>query len=171
MATAAISRRALFGRLRGGGAQLRPPWSRSEPAFTDECTRCGACMEACPTSVIGKGHGGYPIVDFSRGYCTFCGKCAEICESDCFASSNDEAPWRLEALIGDACIERSGVACRVCQDACEHGAIAFRPLLGGRSQPSVASDRCTGCGACVGTCPVRAIFVDIPQTEAEEISA
>jgi ferredoxin-type protein NapF len=170
MATAEISRRALFGRFRGGGEQLRPPWSRREEEFTDRCTRCGDCIVVCGTDVIVPGHAGYPIVDFMQGQCTFCGKCREVCQSDCFEPLQVRAPWRLEAAIDKSCIELSGVTCRVCQDVCERDAIAFRPLLGGRSKASVMSERCTGCGACVGTCPVHAVSVDISHSKSEEMA-
>ncbi len=171
MTTGGISRRALFGRLCNGAAQLRPPWSRSEEAFADNCVQCGDCLDVCPTGVIGKGRAGYPIVDFALGQCTFCGKCRAVCESDCFERSQHQMPWRIRAVIGRSCVELAGVACRVCQDACELDAIRFRPLVGGGSRPSVASDRCSGCGACVGACPVRAISIDIPQSETQEMPA
>lgn len=170
MAAAALSRRALFGRLRGGGVQLRPPWSRCEEVFTDLCTRCGDCIAACETKVIVSGHAGYPVVDFKQGHCTFCGKCRDACQSDCFEGSDTRAPWTLEATIDKGCVELGGVTCRICQDACEPGAILFRPMAGGRATPSVVLERCNGCGACVGACPVHAVTVDIAQSKSEEMA-
>lgn len=163
--SAALTRKSLFCRLRGGGVQLRPPWARSEEAFTAACTLCGKCIEACPARILKPGQAGYPIVDFSRGACTFCGACAEACKAGCFAR-DAHAPWRLEASIADACIEAKGIACRLCQDACEPRAIRFRPALGGRYTAHVDGAACTGCGACVAPCPVQAITLIEPEREA-----
>ena len=171
MATAGASRRALFGRLRGDGIQLRPPWSRADDLFTEACNLCGACLRACPSGIIVPGRANYPIVDFTLGSCTFCAQCRDACESDCFEPDPAHQPWALQAHVQKNCVEASGVTCRICQDKCAHGAILFQPLLGGCSQPSVLAERCTGCGACVGACPVRAISVDIPQRQAEEVPA
>jgi len=157
MATA-LSRRSLFGRLRGGPPQQRPPWARSEEEFTDTCTRCGVCLESCPTGILVVGHAGYPIVDFSIGSCTFCGSCTASCPVDCFDTSKAE-PWPIKAHINTSCIETRGVTCRVCEDACEQQAIRFRPRLGGGAIGSVTETSCTGCGGCVLVCPVNAISV------------
>lgn len=163
--TASLSRRALFGRLRGGGVQLRPPWSRPESEFTDRCTQCGNCFGACPTGVLVHGHAGYPIIDFSKAQCTLCQACAAACNDGCFDVRAGRAAWSIKAAIGESCIETKGVACRVCQDACETSAIRFRPQLGGRAAPAIYDDACTGCGACVAVCPVGAISVGNNQSD------
>lgn len=167
--SAALTRRALFNRLRGGQVQQRPPWSRGEQAFTDACTLCAKCIDICPTEILSKGIAGYPVVSFSAAHCTFCGKCADVCEADCFDRSGGRLPWSLAASITAACVEAKGVACRMCQEACERDAIRFRPKLGGGSIPSVDSLACTGCGACVTPCPVKA--VSIAESNRIEVSA
>jgi ferredoxin-type protein NapF len=72
-----------------------------------------------------------------------------------FAPSNEE-PGRVTARIGAACVEPRGVTCRRCGEACDAGAIRFRPARGGAS---VLLDvtLCTGCGECAPVCPVSAI--------------
>jgi ferredoxin-type protein NapF len=162
--TKALTRRAVFARFRSGRAQLRPPWSRPEAAFTEACTQCGKCIAACPTRIITKGHAGYPIVDFANAACTFCGACADVCKDACF-DRGAGAPWSLKAKISSACVEPKGVACRMCADVCEPRAIRFRPKLGGGSTPTVGLDDCTGCGACLVPCPVNAITIAMPETE------
>lgn len=161
------SRRTLFGQLRGGPPQHRLPWTIGEDAFLEACTRCGACADACPPAIVAKGHGNYPIIDVSRAGCTFCGKCADACAASCFTA--DRAPrsaWALTAEIAASCVETKGISCRMCDDACDARAIRFTPLGGGRSSAEVATRTCTGCGACVSVCPVRAISIGV-RTEVE----
>ena len=45
----------------------------------DECTGCGACVEACPVEAL-KLEGDYPVVD--REWCIGCGVCSTVCPSD-----------------------------------------------------------------------------------------
>jgi len=61
------------------------------------------------------------------------------------------------ARIGDACLARRNVECRVCGEACEWSAIRFRPRPGGVVQPEVVLENCTGCADCVVVCPTQAI--------------
>ncbi|WP_455212533.1 4Fe-4S binding protein, partial [Kaarinaea lacus] len=41
--------------------------------FVELCNRCGDCADHCPTKLLRKGRGGYPVVDFRTGQCDFCG--------------------------------------------------------------------------------------------------
>jgi Fe-S-cluster-containing hydrogenase component 2 len=61
------------------------------------------------------------------------------------------------AAIGASCVSRRGVACRVCAEYCDRGAIRFRAARGGISVPIVDGAVCTGCRACLMPCPVGAI--------------
>ena len=45
----------------------------------------------------------------------------------------------------------------------EADAIRFRPALAGRTDVSIALEDCTGCGACIGTCPAGAITLFRPK--------
>lgn len=166
--TTALTRRAVFARFRGGPPQLRPPWSRGEGTFTDLCNQCDACIKACPSGIVTRGHAGYPIVQFGTSECTFCGACADACKSGCFDREAAQ-PWALKATISTACVEPKGVACRMCADACAPRAIKFRPKVGGGAEATIVQSDCTGCGACVAPCPVQAI--SITQTETMEATA
>jgi ferredoxin-type protein NapF len=150
------------GFLTGGLARERGrpamPWAAPEDEFLARCTRCNACIDACPERIVIRGSGGFPEVDFTKGGCTFCGRCADACVPRALDRALG-APWALKATIGDACLARNRVVCRSCGERCEARAIRFVPALGGAADPVVDRSLCTGCGACVGVCPVSAIDV------------
>lgn len=156
---AASSRRNFFfGRTRAVEPALRPPWALEEEDFVARCTRCDRCIEACPTRILVRMDGGFPGVDFSRGECTFCADCVSSCEPQALLRRDaDAAPWAIVATIGEACLAVRGVECRVCGESCPEAAIRFRLQLGGVAQPVLDASGCTGCGACIGPCPTRAI--------------
>ena len=113
-------------------------------------------MHECPEDVLAPDSSGRPVFDPTRGECTFCNACAEICPSDALTMSRvDDWPWRAQA--SDDCLSVNGVACRTCQDNCDTGAIRFRLMTGGRASATIDHETCSGCGACVSTCPVGAI--------------
>lgn len=156
-----VSRRAfLRGRLQSVHTEPRPPWAVGAIAFEQGCTRCGACVEACPQAILKPGDGGFPRVDFGVAGCTFCGDCATACEPRVLRPTDGGPPWALRPLVGEACLPRLGVECRVCGEACEADAIRFRPRLGGAPVPEVLTDACTGCGGCVAPCPAGAITME-----------
>jgi len=159
-------RRLLRGTLAGTASPRRPPWALAEKDFTAHCDRCGDCITACPEGIIRAGSGGFPEVDFGARGCSLCGDCLTACGVKALRRDPEEgAPWDLAAEIGAACIAHYGVVCRSCGEACGEGAIRFRLRVGGAAEPMLDRDLCTGCGWCVGVCPVRAVRV-IPGTPA-----
>ncbi|WP_027856696.1 ferredoxin-type protein NapF [Marinobacterium jannaschii] len=157
-----LNRRALLkGRLRPGSSPqtqpIRMPWLIAEDAFTDRCTRCQACQQACPEQIIIRADGGYPELDFQRGECTFCRACADSCPEPLFRDAG-EAPWQQIASMSETlCLAHNNVMCRSCEDSCEPQAISFRPQAGRVARPLIDPDLCNGCGACVSSCPQQAI--------------
>jgi ferredoxin-type protein NapF len=128
-----------------------------EARFTDACTRCGDCERACPQRILVRGDGGFPEVDFRRGECTFCGRCVEACVAEAFVS-RAQPPWLAFAGVAADCLARRGVVCQTCGDACEARALRFQHKSGHRVPvPVIDAAVCTGCGACVASCPVNAI--------------
>jgi ferredoxin-type protein NapF len=117
------------------------PWALAEAAFLARCTRCNACIDACPERIVIRGSGGFPEVDFAKGGCTFCGRCADVCAPRALDRAVGE-PWAVKAAIGAGCLARNRVVCRSCGERCE------------------ARERCTGCGACAPVCPVSAITLE-----------
>lgn len=155
-----LSRRGFFRGRPRPRAEIRPPWALIEEAFIDQCTRCNDCLKACPQHILVSGDGGYPTVDFSQGECTFCGDCVARCQPKALSRLEPEqAAWPYKAAIGEDCLPRQGVECRVCGDFCDARAIRFPPRLGGSPLPEIDAEKCTGCGACVAPCPVTAISV------------
>ena len=152
-------RNFLRGRVAAHRGEPRPPWALAEGEFVNACTRCGDCARACPTRIIRQGDGGYPTVDFARGECTFCGECVAHCPTRALQRAPQQPPWPLRATIGERCLARQSVECRVCGEMCEFAAIRFVPQPGGIAAPQLDSERCTGCGACVAPCPTAAITV------------
>lgn len=126
--------------------------------FVASCDRCDDCIRACPERVIRAGSGGFPEMDFSSRGCSLCGECVRVCAGKALKGDPaDDKPWALVAEIAQGCLARRGVVCRSCGEACGDGAIRFRLRVGGAADPLLDRNACTGCGACVGICPVRAV--------------
>ncbi|MTI14823.1 ferredoxin-type protein NapF [Sansalvadorimonas verongulae] len=139
-------------------APLYPPWSLPAEDFLNACTRCGNCIRQCPESIITTGDGGFPEVNFHKGECTFCGECVSACQAGALIKQHpSQKPWTYIAHIKDNCLALNGVTCSRCADECESNAIKLNYSVLGISTPSVNSESCTGCGACVSVCPVNAI--------------
>jgi ferredoxin-type protein NapF len=149
-------RQFLRGDLAGRKSPQRPPWALAEAAFLAACTRCGACVPACPQQILSLVRG-YPEIDFSRAECTFCGKCRDACVPKALRQTANTPPWQLRATVTNKCMAYRDVVCRSCGDACGEAAIRFSPRLGGAALPEILNERCTGCGACVSTCPAGAV--------------
>lgn len=163
-----LSRRHLLrGHLKAAAPAVQLPWSLPWPEFVADCSRCGDCLSACPEQIIIKGDGGFPALDLGRGECSFCGDCASACQEPLFRP-RDQRPWDYIAQITEGCLANGQVYCQRCQDSCEARAIRFVPVLGRVPTPSVDATLCTGCGACVGDCPVGSIKVASPAHKEHE---
>ncbi len=147
-------RNLLFGRRPQTPTAPRPPWATAH--FLDRCTRCGDCASACPTQIIKVGEGGFPMVDFAQAECTFCGDCARTCTSLALDQSISP-PWQIYAEINASCLADRGVECRICGESCDEQAIRFQLAVGKVAHPLVSAEQCTGCGACVSSCPSNSI--------------
>lgn len=156
------SRRGFFRGRPRPRAENRPPWALPEGGFIDTCTRCNDCLTACPEAIIISGDGGFPTIDFKRGECTFCADCVTACQPHALSRQDDQPAWSIKAVISPACLPEHGVECRVCGDYCDSRAIRFAPRLGGSPLPAVDVECCTGCGACLASCPVSAITLQTP---------
>lgn len=138
---------------------VRPPWAIDENAFQNACTRCGDCISICPEKIlIHEGANGFPQVDFKRGECSFCSDCVQACPTAALNISQP-SPWSIKANVDNSCLAAHQVLCMSCADQCDVRAIRFIPVAGAVSQPEINLDDCTGCGACVASCPSQSIEV------------
>lgn len=121
-------------------------------------------MQACPEGIIGFDGGNRPLIRFHGGECTFCMACAESCPEPVF-DLTQAAPWPVTVSITDSCLNTAGIACQLCTDSCDPQALrmdlSVRPV--GAIQLDV--DACTGCGACLGSCPNDAIALNDPRQQ------
>ncbi len=168
MAKTSISRaQFLRGDYRGRDGIIRPPWSRAEHLFVEQCTRCDDCVNACPEGILKRGRGGFPQVDFSRGECSFCQECQKICRAPVFTPTSHR-PWFHHIVIEAQCLTNQGVVCVACAEQCESSAIRFVARPGQVAQPQVSLSACNGCGACYRPCPAGAIRFQTSQPVPRE---
>ncbi|NIX75927.1 ferredoxin-type protein NapF [Microvirga terricola] len=155
-------RRFLTGRIVARASAIRPPWT-TEETIASSCVHCEACVTACPQGILQLDADRLPAVDFSGAECTFCGACAAACPEPVFAEQNSAAFFHI-AAIGEACFAARGIVCQSCGDACPENAIRFKARIGEPAQPVLSEDLCTGCGACIVTCPTSAITVSTRES-------
>jgi ferredoxin-type protein NapG len=134
----------------------RPPGAVDERAFLRDCTRCDACIEACPHDAIVhapprlRQASGTPMIDPARQPCWMCQDfpCIAACEPGVL---RPDQPLRMgrAMIVEQTCLAHQGTFCTVCSERCPvPGAIV---LSGGK--PRVVEERCTGCGVCFHVCP------------------
>jgi MauM/NapG family ferredoxin protein len=135
---------------------IRPPGAVDEEEFLAGCTRCNACIEACPHDAITlaparfRHAAGTPMIDPARQPCLMCADvpCCRACEPGVLL---ENLPRRIAManLLTYNCIAWQGGFCSVCSEHCpQPGALTME---GGR--PVIHEDICTGCGVCHHVCP------------------
>lgn len=165
------------------------PITRREPAFLVRppgagsvdlsalCTRCGACLRACPTQGLqpclfeaGLQNWMTPRLVPRLGFCDYgCTACGRVCPTGAIPRLPLEE--KQLARIGLASVNRNrclpwayGVACIVCEEACPVPDKAIRleavesVSAGGEvvllQRPVVVQSLCIGCGVCEFKCPM-----------------
>jgi ferredoxin-type protein NapG len=157
---------------------LRPPGAIEESAFLAACTRCNACVEACPHDAITlapdrlRGIAGTPVVNPAASPCRVCADrpCAAACEPQ--ALRLDLPPRMGTAVISPlACLAHRNSPCSTCVEQCPvDGAIRWE-----NGRPTVDPAACTGCGVCQSVCPApqNAVMIlpakDRPRPATREV--
>lgn len=149
-----------------------PPGATEQ--FADTCTRCYACVSACPPKIIRIKTGGglnelfMPELCFDTGTCEeSCNQCSKVCPTGAIRRLSDDEKWRTQ--IGLAKIEKEKCLawadheyCMVCDEYCPYNAIEseWREDI---AYPIINEALCRGCGACENACPAmragKAVFV------------
>ena len=150
---------------------LRPPYAKPELEFLLSCTRCDACVSACPHDVIftlSARHGvevaGTPALDLTLRGCHLCDDwpCVAACEPNALELAGD--PPRLAKLVIDTrvCLPYLGPECGACSDSCPvPGALEWPDGI----RPHINQELCTGCALCREACITdpKAIAVAAPS--------
>jgi ferredoxin-type protein NapG len=149
---------------------LRPPGALAEAAFVDKCTRCGACVRACPALaiVIDDQHAaGRPYILPRANPCVMCNDVA--CTHACPSGALTPIATPGEIRIGKAKIDTSRCLrtpaqtvsrggslqaedCTLCVTQCPAGSAAL--AINDQGDLEVR-DACTGCGVCEQACPTE----------------
>lgn len=139
---------------------LRPPGAVAEPAFLKGCTRCGACISACPHDAIitapprMRAAAGTPMIEPRNQPCLLCEDmpCIAACEPQvlCAPAEGEALPPMGVAWIGILdCLAHQGSFCSTCVERCPvSGAIEVNA-----GRPRIVESQCVGCGLCQYVCP------------------
>lgn len=134
----------------------RPPGAVPEARFLAECTRCNACIQACPVGAITvapmrfRHAAGTPMIDQATAACVMCPDtpCISACEPGVLRK---DRPLKMGTAWVDRsnCLAHRGTLCTTCSERCPvPGALR---VDGGK--PAIQDATCTGCGVCAQVCP------------------
>lgn len=155
-----------------GNDSVLPPGATEK--FADTCTRCYACVNACPAEIIKVKKGGslrelaIPELVFNEYGCEeSCNRCSQVCPTGAIQNISHDEKWQTQ--IGVAKVKKGRCLawadneyCMVCDEYCPYNAIET-VWRGDVACPVVNPDLCRGCGACESACPAfragKAIFV------------
>jgi ferredoxin len=152
---------------------IRPPHAVPELEFLLACTRCNACIDACPHDVIfplaarlGADVVNTPALDLLKKGCHLCEDwpCVNACEVNALASTDADQydgvsikKFAAAEINTSTCLPYSGPECGACASACPvKGALVFE-----NEKPSINLEYCVGCALCREACIVEDKAINI----------
>lgn len=158
---------------------VMPPGANDK--FADTCTRCYACISACPADIIRVKKGGslqelaLPELVFDEYGCEeSCNICSQVCPTGAIRNLSHDQKWRTQIGVAhvdkDKCLAWTDKEyCMVCDEFCPYNAIEIEVIDGDIHCPVVNADLCRGCGGCESACPAmragKAIRVQAAQPQ------
>ncbi len=154
---------------------ISPPGSLNHKHFTESCTACFLCVNACPSNVIKPSLTEYglqaamlPQLTNKKGYCNLeCTRCTDVCPNGALLPVSKEEKKTLQIGIAHFVREKcvvitDGTDCGACSEHCPTKAVNM-VIENELFVPVVDESICIGCGACEYACPVsgeKAIFIE-----------
>ena len=119
------------------------------------CDGLGDCAAVCDQGAISVVNG-VAVVDNEK--CTGCGKCVRVCPNGLIVVR--PAAQRVEVRCSSkyrgkvtrAVCKNGCIGCKMCERKCSVGAIHVQD-----NHAVIDYAKCTGCGECVGSCPIKCI--------------
>ena len=161
---------------------IRPPYALDELEFLLACTRCKACIDACPHQVVfplsarcGASVVGTPALDLLNHGCHLCRDwpCVGACETGALSRPDDpedEQPipkrprLALARIDTSHCLPYKGPECGACWGSC--------PQPGGLRwdgpRPRIDSEHCVGCALCREACIAEPKAIVLEHLPAED---
>jgi ferredoxin len=157
--------RATWGRPRAD--PVLPPGALPAREFAAVCSRCYACVRACPSGVLRVdpradrtwAQLAQPEMNADRGACDeYCRECQQVCPTGAIRPQSEDQ--KRACQIGVARIDRAACLawadheyCMVCDEYCPYNAVDTDMDPAGIPRPVVNPAACRGCGFCQLNCP------------------
>jgi ferredoxin-type protein NapG len=156
---------------------LRPPGAGPAGEFESLCSRCGACVEACPVKCIQIDASacvgdGYPYIAPAIAPCVICDElaCMKACPTGALKLVDKfSIRMGLAEVKHETCLRHHGEDCRLCLEACPIGENAI-VVSANSGRVLVKPGGCTGCGMCEQACPTHPTAITVqPPKRMEEL--
>lgn len=175
-----VAKQAMHRAERRAGRWIRPPFALDELEFLLACTRCRACIEACPQHVIfplsarcGASVMGTPALDLLNRGCHLCADwpCVAACEPAALrrpGDAQDAAPRLASVWIEPRhCLPYQGPECGACAGSCP----VPDALQWQGARPHIDPARCVGCALCHEACIVQPKAIGVAALQRTEETA